>query len=535
VKAGHLLDAKSAQAIGWGWLRDAIAPVSPYGERAFETIEPYQPGAEEAANARAQRVARIANAFDAERLDAAREIARHVSDAETAIARASMGDVLDDSNFLELQRFFDACERLDAFGVPCADVPRVVNEALRECAHALELGRAGRFGFYLDERFDVSLAQARAALAQAQAEYDAARGRATAAVASALGREISTPEFIVMRADLGSGALPAGVRVVREAPTYVLCEIDADERVLEALARRDGAAEALAQAEERVRERLSVIIRSHVAQLDNAMRAFGEADVLIAAARFARAHDCTPATIERESTIEFESGRFVPLEPELQAQGRAFTPIDLVLRGVAVLTGPNMGGKSVALRTCGFIALCAAYGLPVPARRARVALFAEIAWLGVGIDEDSGGLLSSFAREVVRLRDMFARTALPRLILLDEFARTTTPREGKALLVAVIERLRHEGACGLAATHLGAVAQAAGVRHFAVRGLRGIPEQPKTADLANALATLAASMDYTLEEVRDERSRSADAIALAALLGIERPIIDSAYRALELG
>jgi DNA mismatch repair protein MutS2 len=533
MKSAGLLDAATSQALAWTWLRDAISPVSPYGERLFETIEPYRPGSEDAAGQRAQRIARIAQTFDNERLDAAREIARHVSDAGMAVARASMGDVLDDANFLELQRFFDACERFEAVRASCDDLPQTADTLLRECARVLERGRAG-IGFYLDDGFDVSLAQARAAYAQAQAEYETARGRASAAVATALGREISAAEFIVMRSEL-NGALPPGVRVVREAPTYVLCELDADDRVLEALRRRDEAATAVAAAEERVRALLSSEVRARAVALERAMHAFAETDLLIAAARFARANQCTPPSIVSDGSLSFTAGRFVPLALELQTQGRAFTPIDLSLRGMAVLTGPNMGGKSVALRTCGFIGLCAAYGLPVPGERATVTLFERIDWLGVGADEDGGGLLSSFAREVVRLRDLLANGAAPRLILLDEFARTTTPREGKALLVAVLERLGALGACGLAATHLGSVAQAAGVRHFAVRGLRGIPQQPETADLAQALATLAASMDYTLEEVGDERAREADAIALAALLGVERPIIDSAYRVLRSG
>ena len=193
-----------------------------------------------------------------------------------------------------------------------------------------------------------------------------------------------------------------------------------------------------------------------------------------------------------------------------------------------------MGGKSACLRTCGFIALCVAFGLPVPAQRAHSALFAEIAWLGVGSDDErDGSLLSSFAREVVRLRDMLERKATPRLVLLDEFARTTTPREGRALLVAVIERLREMRACALAATHLGGVAAAAGTRHYAVRGLRGIPQALATDNLAQVLESLASSMDYTLEEVSGERQRGADAIALASLLGIDSRVIDAAHRAME--
>ncbi len=533
MKAGALLDAASAHAVGFAWLRDVLAPAGPYGEEHFAALEPFVPGQETQAAARAGRVARVAEALDQAQLDAAREIARRVPDAASAVARASMGDALDDANFLELQRFFDACQALDALIGGCADLPRTASAPLRECAGALERGRVGKFGFYLDDAFDGSLAAARVALGQSQAEYDAARGRAAATVAAALDREISLPEFIVMREDL-AGPLPSGVRVVREAPTYFLCELDADDAVLAALGRRDAAAAEVARAEERVRDQLSGAIRAQAAALESAMRSFGECDVLVAAARFARAHRCSVPVVESKATLSFEAARFLPLELELQREGRAFTPIDLQLDGVAVVTGPNMGGKSACLRTCGFVAVCAAFGLPVPAQRAQTALFAEIAWLGVGSDDERGGsLLSSFAREVVRLRDLLERAAIPRLVLLDEFARTTTPREGRALLVAVIERLREMGACALAATHLGGVASAAGTRHYAVRGLRGLPRVPATDDLAQVLETLAASMDYTLEEVSGERQRGADAIALASLLGIDTRVIDAAHRAME--
>ena len=529
-----LLDSVSAQAVGVPWLREALAPAGIYGQAQFAGLMPFVPGQEDAARSRATRIARIASRLDSATLDDVREVVRNVPDAGGAVARASMGDVLDDAAFLELQHFFDACVQLESLTARCDDLPRTAVAAVRECARALESGRAGRFGFYLDERFDATLASNRALLARAQAEYDSARGRASAAVAAALDREISLPEFIVMRGDL-HGPLPPGVRVVRETPTYLLCELDADDAVLAALRRRDEAATAVARAEEGVRERLSAVIRTHAAALDAAMRAFGEVDVLAAAARFARQYQCSVPVIERSNVLTFESARFLPLEAELRREGRAFTPLDLNLSDVAVLTGPNMGGKSAALRTCGFVAVCAAFGLPVPARQATVALFADIAWLGIGADaERDGTLLSSFAREVVRLRDVLSRDAFPRLMLIDEFARTTTPREGKALLVAVIERLRALRTCGLVATHLGGVAEATAARHFAVRGLRGIPEKPAAGDLAQALEILAASMDYTLEEVSGDRAREADAIALASLLGIDARVIDAAYDALEL-
>jgi DNA mismatch repair protein MutS2 len=314
-----------------------------------------------------------------------------------------------------------------------------------------------------------------------------------------------------------------------------LCALEYDESALAAMERRDQAVDGVADVEERVRATLSDEVRSRAAELDRAALVLGETDVLVAAARFARLYDCRPAHIVQRASVRLEGARFLPLAGELESEGRRFTPIDVELHDVAVLTGPNMGGKSVCLRTCGFGVLCAAFGLPVPAERAETALFDEIAWLGIGAgDGVSGGLLSSFAQEVVRLRDVLARPAAKTFVLVDEFARTTTPQEGKALLIALIEALRERGACGMVATHLGGVASAAGVRHFAVRGLRGIPERPAAADLSEALASLARSMDYTIAEVGAGQAEArADAIALAALLGLDGGLIEAAYRALE--
>ena len=390
-----------------------LAPAGPYGEERFAALEPFVPGQETQAAARAGRVARVAEALDQAQLDAAREIARRVPDAASAVARASMGDALDDANFLELQRFFDACQALDALIGGCADLPRTASAPLRECAGALERGRVGGSDSISTTRLTARLRRLVSHSDNRKRSTTPPRGRAAATVAAALDREISLPEFIVMREDL-AGPLPSGVRVVREAPTYFLCELDADDAVLAALGRRDAAAAEVARAEERVRDQLSGAIRAQAAALESAMRSFGECDVLVAAARFARAHRCSVPVVESKATLSFEAARFLPLELELQREGRAFTPIDLQLDGVAVVTGPNMGGKSACLRTCGFVAVCAAFGLPVPAERAQTALFAEIAWLGVGSDDErDGSLLSSFAREVVRLRDLLERAANP--------------------------------------------------------------------------------------------------------------------------
>lgn len=534
MKVSPLLDTAAALALDAAWLTAALTPASEYGARHFAALRPFVPGEEDAAQRRAGLVADHAGAFDPARLDALAAAFGALPDVASTFARAAMGEVLDDAAFFELQRFCDGAARIDElFGGTTGTRPACTS-GVGAVTEALEPGRVRRSGFYLADAFDATLASTRVEAADAQAVFESVRGRALAAVARALGREdVSGDEFIVMRADLAA-EFPPGVRVLREAPAYYLCAVELDEGSLAALQRRDAAAAAVAAAEEAVRDRLSRVVAAAAASLHSAADAIGERDVLVAAARFARTYGCSVAHVAAQPVLAFKGGRFLPLALELAAEGRAFTPIDVELRDVAVLTGPNMGGKSVCLRTCGFIALCAAFGLPVPAARAECGLFDEIAWLGVGAREARpGGLLSTFAREVVRLRDLLARGPQRLLVLADEFARTTTPPEGKALLVALLRRLKALGACALAATHLAGVASASGARHFAVRGLRGIPKPPPAGDLNQALALLAASMDYTVAEVGSDDASSADALALASLLGLDAELIGDARRRLE--
>jgi DNA mismatch repair ATPase MutS len=117
-------------------------------------------------------------------------------------------------------------------------------------------------------------------------------------------------------------------------------------------------------------------------------------------------------------------------------------------------------------------------------------------------------------------------------VLVDEFARTTTPQEGRALLIALVARLRERDATALIATHLAGIAQASGATHYAIRGLRGVPARPAGGDLSAALAALAGAMDYTLAEVTADSPPQADALALARLLGLDEALVAAAYAAL---
>jgi DNA mismatch repair protein MutS2 len=526
----------SAAAIGIDWLLEALAPAGDFGRRAHAQARVFVPGEESEALASIVAVDRMARAFAPAHLGALAALLAAAPDPSMLLARARAGDVLDDVDFFELLRFLDTVSgaRTALGGFDGFDLAGD-GEALRL---ALAPGRTPQRTFYLDSAFDSELAAARDEAAARQAAYDAARSGIVERVVRALGVEhVREGEFVVMRERL-TGSVPPEIHVVRETPTYLLCELALDEAALAALARCDAADTRVADLEERVRIRLSNSVRDGAVQLDALCRSLGELDVLTARARFARQYDAIVPEIVAHSSLSFNEARYLPLVEALAAHGRPYEPVSLDLDGVGVITGPNMSGKSAALRTCGFLAACVALGLPVPARSARIPLFDDIAWLGSATPHEiegqgERGLLSAFGAEVVELRAFFERNARRPLALIDEFARTTSPREGRALLIALLERLSAHGACGLASTHLSNIASDAGVTHYAVAGLRDLPRLAEGAvELETALAQIAQAMDYGIAGVDERTSPRADALALAEILGLDSELIARAREVL---
>ena len=102
-------------------------------------------------------------------------------DVAGALARAAMGDALDDAGFLELRRFCTTIERTESLAAEYSERPAIFNDAVAEVGGALAPAGRDASAFYIADAFDSSLAAARALLAREQAELDAARGRETRA------------------------------------------------------------------------------------------------------------------------------------------------------------------------------------------------------------------------------------------------------------------------------------------------------------------------------------------------------------------
>jgi len=191
----------------------------------------------------------------------------------------------------------------------------------------------------------------------------------------------------------------------------------------------------------------------------------GELDGVQAMALLAVAMDAHPPEIVEAAKpdLELVQSRHPLLIPELAARlgiTRSSEPVPVSLRvggdsPVLVISGPNTGGKTVALKTVGLFALMAQCGLHVPAAPgSRLPVFRRV-FADIGDEQSIAENLSTFSSHLAVIVEMTRDLARPALVLLDEVGAGTDPTEGGALGVAIVEHFRRAGAMVVATTHHG--------------------------------------------------------------------------------
>ena len=149
------------------------------------------------------------------------------------------------------------------------------------------------------------------------------------------------------------------------------------------------------------------------------------------------------------------AARHPVLEDKLRREDRAIVPMTLALGGaekVLVISGPNTGGKTVALKTTGLAALAAQSGIPVAAQRAVLPIFDRVL-VDIGDEQSIAADLSTFSAHMLNLKAMLELATPQSLALVDEMGTGTAPEEGAALAVALLDEFRAKNCIVLATTH----------------------------------------------------------------------------------
>ncbi len=212
----------------------------------------------------------------------------------------------------------------------------------------------------------------------------------------------------------------------------------------------------VAQEEQAIYASLSSRVADSVEQTAAAVRALAHADLRGAAAKLTKDLGLTfpeiaEPTASGGASIALRGAR----HPLLALDGIDVIPSDLEVGAgrAMVVSGPNAGGKTVALKTLGLAALMLRAGLPVPAKDgSRVAIF-SVVLTDVGDDQNLSKNLSTFSAHVQNLAAILDGTHPGALVLLDELAGGTDPREGEALAAGVLDSLCARGGTVACTTH----------------------------------------------------------------------------------
>ncbi|MBN2196899.1 MAG: Smr/MutS family protein [Polyangiaceae bacterium] len=211
--------------------------------------------------------------------------------------------------------------------------------------------------------------------------------------------------------------------------------------------------------EQRVLAELASLAAEHGDALTLAYRACVQADVLAAIARWAGAARARPIAPDREPRIALGSMR----HPLLLGTVEEVVPHDLAIGGgqALIVSGPNAGGKTVALKSMGLAAWMARAGLPVPAQpESRIGWFDPVL-TDFGDEQSIARALSTFSAHVAHLTRILAAAGPRTLVLLDELAGATDPEEGAAFAQAIVEGLVERGAVVGVTTHYERLKEAA--------------------------------------------------------------------------
>ncbi|MBR5092579.1 MAG: DNA mismatch repair protein MutS [Bacteroidales bacterium] len=262
--------------------------------------------------------------------------------------------------------------------------------------------------------------------------------------------------------------------------------------------------------------RLSDQLTAHHNTLATAMEQMAYADFLLAKADLAIRWELSRPEIG-ESIVYKDL-----VNPRLQERNEKahlrYQPVDIALyQGVCLITGANMAGKTVLLKSVGTAQLMAQCGMYVPASKATIRLVEGVV-SSIGDEQDEMNGLSSYASEIIKISHIIDTCrSHEMLVLIDEPARTTNPVEGKALVQAIIKILNPMRSITLITTHYGQLG--AQCRKLRVKGfVEDMSDVPLTPQSINRF------IDYSLTEDQSDNVPH-EALRIATILGCDGELI----------
>ncbi len=263
---------------------------------------------------------------------------------------------------------------------------------------------------------------------------------------------------------------------------------------------------------ERILTELSAEVGSEALSLNLDVELLAEIDLHLAKARYSQLTDSNPPRLNDQGRMKLMAARHPLLTGKV-------VPIDFRLGddfSMVVITGPNTGGKTVALKTVGLLTLMAQAGLHIPADdRSEITIFEHI-FADIGDEQSIEQSLSTFSSHLSRIIEILKQANAKSLVLLDELGAGTDPSEGSALARAILMSLLERHVAAIATTHY------TELKAFA-------HDTPGVANASVEFDVETLSPTYRLQIGLPGRS---NALAIAGRLGLPTDIIEQARQLL---
>ncbi|WFD11465.1 MutS-related protein [Tepidibacter hydrothermalis] len=282
----------------------------------------------------------------------------------------------------------------------------------------------------------------------------------------------------------------------------------------------------------KIKKYLSNEINKFVDDIKINMNSLGKLDFLIGKAKLALKYEAVKPQICDDMNIKIEDSVNPYVKDIVEKKNKKFVPISIDLNsGSTVITGANMGGKSVSLNTIVLNLMLGQMGFFVFCKKAEFPILDFIYFISDDMQSVSKGL-STFGAEICKLKEVIE--SIKRgdgFVALDEFARGTNPKEGSILVKSVCEYLETFKSISIISTHYDGVIDNNTV-HYQVRGLKDIDfdslKYKIDLNKSKSIQIIQDNMDYRLERVTKDYEVPKDALNISILMGLDRSIVNIA-------
>lgn len=470
----RFIDDKSLERLGFTKLLNKVEPLSPYGNEKLKKLKIYARGEEEELANEFNKMEKFIE-FSSSNRDLIRnaEISIHkMKNIRTILNNCLKGNILDDVDFFELKIQGILMQELNSY------IKSFPEEFSQYCLHDIE------------EIIDV---------------LDPDKER--------------IPTFYIY--DSYSEVLK-GIRTQKKSvETKIFATKDIEQKTQLKQQRLNILVEEEKE-ELKIREELTKTIFKYSERYLENIEKIADLDFLMAKVRFALKYDGIKPKIASDFEIDGKGLVNIEVKEMLKSKGKSFTPIDIKLKsGVTVITGANMGGKSVALKTITENLLLFNCGFFVIAKEASFPIVDFVFFISDDMQDISKGL-STFGAEIVKLKEVNIFLDKGRgFIVFDEFARGTNPKEGQKFVKALAQYLNANDSISIITTHFDGVASKE-MNHYEVVGLKNVDFSKlkrKINITTNSMSLIQDYMDFRLEKSEDSEVPK-DALNIAKLIGI---------------